>query len=83
MSAVIVVLYMELRRKNSWLHTAVFLAVTYGCLLVHSIIKGRLQNEYFLGRPPKDLKGILAYACNLKMLLLLAAVCVLLALLYA
>ena len=81
-SAVIVVLYMELRRKNSWLHTAVFLAVTYGCLLVHSIIKGRLQNEYFLGRPPKDLKGILAYACNLKMLLLLAAVCVLLALLY-
>lgn len=81
-TAVILVLYMELRRRNGWRHTVAFFCMTYGCLLVHSVIKGRLQNEYFLGRPPRDLKGILAYAFNMKMLLVLAVFCVLLALLY-
>lgn len=81
-TAVLIVLYLRLMRRNRFRDTAVFLGSMYLCGLVHAMIKGNLQQVNYLGGDPAGLAGFMEYAFTGTAKLLLAAGIVLLLFLY-
>lgn len=61
-TAMLIVLYMRLLRRNRMRDVAAFLGSMYLYSLVHAVIKGNLQNVNYLGGEPTDLIGLLEYA---------------------
>lgn len=81
-AAVMVVLYMKLIGENTFKQVGAFLGSIYLCSLVHAMIKGKLQNDFYLGNPPAGVNETISYALTTKALVLLAAGAVVLLLLY-
>lgn len=81
-TAVIVVLYLRIVRKNTLRHTAAFGIAFYGCSLLHSIIKGTLQNVSYMGNEFEGFRNSLQYAFTKKSALILAVGLTLFVLLY-
>lgn len=81
-TAVLIVLYLRLMRRNRFRDTAVFLGSMYLCGLVHAMIKGNLQQVNYLGGDPAGLVGLMEYAFTETAGLFLAAEIVLLLFLY-
>jgi len=82
MTSIIFVIYINFLKVNKWKHTAAFFGSMYSCSLIHFMIKGKLQNDFYLGNPPADLKTTLGYACNAKAAVLLAGISFILFILY-
>ena len=72
-AAVMIVVAMRLVKRNTLTQTACFLLVLLCSNCVHSIIKGKLQNDLYLAYTPASLREIAGYAWNKTTLLLLAA----------
>ena len=66
LTGVVIVLFLNLLKVNKWKHLAAFLSSMYICSLVHSMIKGKLQNDFYLGNAPADFKTTIGYAFNTK-----------------
>ncbi len=74
LTGLVIVLFMNLLKVNKWKHTAAFLGSMYICSLIHSRIKGKLQNDFYLGNTPADFKTTIGYAFNTKAFVLLAGI---------
>ncbi len=81
-TAVLVVLYLRIMRKNRFRDTAAFSGSMYLCGLLHAMIKGNLQQVNYLGGDRVGLAGLMEYAFTGKAKLFLAAGVVLLVLLF-
>lgn len=88
-TAVIIVVFMKIVNCNQLRQVAAFLGSMLVCISIHSIIKGGLQNDFYLGNAESLPKGwssllnkITRYIFNEKMLILLAAGLLVLVLLY-
>ena len=81
-AAVLIVLYMRLNGMNRLRHTAAFFGSLCACSMAHGMIKGKLQNDFYMGRPPADLGKTLSYIGTPKTLALLLGCAFLLAVLY-
>lgn len=88
-TAVIIVIFMKIVNCNQLRQVAAFLGSMLVCISIHSIIKGGLQNDFYLGNAESLPKGwnsllnkITRYIFNEKMLILLAAGLLVLMLLY-
>lgn len=81
-SAVVIVLYMRILRKNSLRDTAAFLGSVYVCGLLHSMVKTNLQQVNYLGGEPVGLQGLLGYAFTKTSFVFLAGGLVLFLVLY-
>lgn len=82
MAGVLIVLLIRLLKVNEWKHTAAFFGTLYLWMLVHFMIKGKLQNDFYLGNEAADFKTTLGYAFHMKSFVFLAAIAALLAFLY-
>lgn len=71
--AVLVILYMRLIKENTIRHTGAFFGSFCLCSLVHMMIKGKLQNDFYLGNPPAGFREVLSYLWSPKSLVLLLA----------
>ncbi len=63
-TAVLLVVYMDLRKRNRWLHTVSFFTAFYFSYMIHTVIKRKLQNDFYLGNPQAGLSELFSYACN-------------------
>ena len=72
-TSVIVVLYLKLVKKNMLRHTAAFGIAFYLCSLIHSVIKGTLQNVSYRGNEPGGWQDSLQYIFTKRSALLLVA----------
>lgn len=81
-TSVVVVLYLRLVRKNTLKQTVAFGIALYGCSLLHSMVKGTLQNVCYMGNEPGGLADSLQYVLTKKSALFLVAGLVLFILLY-
>lgn len=81
-AAVMLILYMRLVGENTLKQAGAFLGSFYVCGLIHAMIKGKLQNDFYLGGPPAGVRDTLSYALTVKSLFLLAALAVLMVILY-
>ncbi len=70
-AAVMIILYMRLIKANTFRQTAAFWGSFYLCSLVHTMIKSKLQNDFYLAKPPAGIKETLMYAFSLKSLVIL------------
>lgn len=73
-AAVMIVTAMRLVRKNSLAQTAYFFAGLLCSNCLHSAVKGKLQNDLYMGHAPAGLREMAGYAFNKKTVLFLAAV---------
>lgn len=71
-TALLIVLYMRILRRNSLRDTAAFLGSMYLCGLLHAAIKTNLQQANYLGGEPVGLPGLLGYAFTVKAFVFLA-----------
>lgn len=71
-TAVLMVLYMRILRRNSLRDTAAFLGSMYLCSLLHAAVKTNLQQANYLGGEPAGLKELLGYAFTAKAFVILA-----------
>lgn len=74
LTGVVIVLLLNLLKVNKWKHSAAFLGSMYICSLIHSMIKGKLQNDFYLGNASADLKTTIGYAFNTKAVIFLAGI---------
>lgn len=81
-TSVLVVLYLRVVRKNTLKHTAAFGIALYGCSLLHSMIKGTLQNVCYRGNAPGGLADSLQYIFTKKSAFFLVAMLLIFVLLY-
>ncbi len=81
-TSVLVVLYLRIVRKNTLKHTVAFGLAYYGCSLLHSVIKGMLQNVCYMGNEPGGLADSLKYIFTKKSMLILVMCLVVFVLLY-
>ncbi len=81
-TSVLVVLYLRFVRKNALKHTVAFGIALYGCSLMHSIIKGTLQNVCYKGNEPGGLADSFQFIFTKKSALILVAGLALFILLY-
>ncbi len=81
-TSVLVVLYLRFVGKNALKHAAAFGITLYGCSLLHSAIKGTLQNVSYMGKEPGGLTDSLQYIFTKKSALFLVAMLLLFVLLY-
>ena len=81
-TSVLVVLYLRIVRKNTLKQTAAFGVAYYGCSLLHSMIKGTLQNVCYMGNEPGGLAESLQYIFTKKSMLILVMCLVLFVLLF-
>lgn len=72
-TAMLIVLYLRLLRRNRMRDVAAFLGSMYLYSLVHAVIKGNLQNVNYLGGEPTDLIGLLEYALTGRALIIFLA----------
>lgn len=70
-TSVIVVLYLRFVRKNTLKHTLAFGITLYGCSLLHSMIKGTLQDVCYRGNEPGRWTDSLQYIFTKKSALIL------------
>lgn len=82
MVSVLIILFIRLLKVNQWKHTAAFFGMMYLWILVHSMIKGKLQNDFYLGNEAAGFNATLGYAFNKKALFFLLAIVAVLVLLY-
>ena len=81
-AAIMMVLYLKLLKENNLRQTAAFLGTLYIYQFIHAMIKGKLQNDFYLAKEPLDWKETLSCAADKKALLLLALITVCLLSLY-
>lgn len=81
-TAVIVVLYLRIVKKNTLKHAAAFGIAFYGCSLLHSAVKGTLQSVSYMGNEPGGLADSLQYMFTKKSALVLVVGLALFVLLY-
>ncbi len=82
MAGILIILFMRFLKVGAWKHTAAFFGTIYLWTLVHSMIKGKLQNDFYLGNEAADFRTTLGFALNRKSAVFLAAVVALLLCLY-
>lgn len=81
-TGILIIIFMRLLKINKWKHTAAFFGGIYSWVLVHSMIKGKLQNDFYLGNPAADFGTTIGYAFNIKSMIFLVAIATLLFILY-
>ena len=81
-SAVLIVLYIRLLRRNKVRDVTAFLGSMYGYSLVHTVVKRNLQNVNYLGGEPVGVPELLGYAFTKNSGIVLAAGIMLLTLLW-
>lgn len=81
-TSVIIVIYLKLVKKNSLKHTAAFGITLYLCSLIHSVIKGTLQNVSYRGNEPGGWQDAVQFVFTKKSMFVLAAGLVVFVLLY-
>lgn len=81
-TAVLIVLYLRLIRRNRLREAAAFLGSMYLCGLLHAVIKGNLQQVNYLGGDPVGPDGLMQYAFTKTAGVILAAGIILLLFLY-
>ena len=72
-TAILMVVYMRLMRRNRMRDVAAFLGSIYLYSLIHAMIKGNLQSVNYLGGEPAGWSTIVGYALTKKAGILLAA----------
>ncbi len=72
-AAVLIVLYMRLVKENTMRHTGAFFGSFCLCSMAHMMIKGKLQNDFYMGKPPVGVLEVLSYLWTPKILVLLLA----------
>jgi len=72
-TSVIVILYLKLIKKNTRKHTMAFGIAFFLCSLLHSAIKGTLQNVCYRGNEPGGWQDSLSYMFTKRSALLLVA----------
>lgn len=82
LTSILIVIYINFLKINRLKHTASFFGSMYVCSLIHSMIKGKLQNDFYLGNEPAGLKTTLGYAFRTKTFVLLLGIVVVLFILY-
>lgn len=82
LTSIIIVIYMNLLKVNKWKHTAAFFGSMYVCCLIHFMIKGKLQNDFYLKNVPADFKTTIGYAFTSKTALLFGGILCILFILY-
>ncbi len=82
LAGIVIVIYMNFLKVNKWKHTAAFFGSMYFCSLIHFMIKGKLQNDFYLRNGTADLKMTVGYACTTKAALLLVGILLILFVLY-
>lgn len=81
-AAIIIVLYMRFLKENKFSQTAVFFGTLYLCYLIHTMVKKKLQNDFYLAQEPAGWKETFGYAMNKNAFITLALVAACLAGLY-
>lgn len=82
LTAVLIVLYMSLTHRNKISHVAAFFGSIFVWSVVHAMLKGGLQNDFYLANPPAGLREYIGYAVSAKNIALLGGGAVLLVILY-
>ena len=81
-TAILIVLYMRLLRRNRLRDVAAFFGSMYVYSLLHAMVKGNLQNVNYLGGEPVGWDTIIGYALTKRAVILFAAGILLLFLLW-
>lgn len=78
-ASVIVVVYLRLLKRNRLSHVAAFFGFLCAAGIVHSAVKRKLQNDFYMAREPAGWNDVVGYALNNRTLVLVlaAAVCLL------
>lgn len=82
LTGIVMMLLLKLLKISRLRETAAFFGTFFLCTAVHSMIKGKLQNDFYLANSPADLKTTVGYAVSGKMLVLLLGILFLLFLFY-
>lgn len=83
-ASTMIIVAMRILRMNKLLHAYSFLIILFLCNIVHSAIKGKLKNDFYMANDPAGLQQIMGYILNrVNLILLLAGVFVMLCMWFA
>lgn len=82
LTGLVIVVFINLLKINNWKHVTAFWGSMYTCSLIHSMIKGKLQNDFYLGNEVADFKTTIGYAFNTKAVVFLVGIVFIIFVLY-